>query len=198
MLTGNEQASGSFDWDQDFDDLVKDGAIPDEALYTYEPVAPVAPPAPPATAQSSGMIRGMLGKFVLPACMVVALGFGVAFPEKIGLVRSQVQTASLFVPFSTDLLPGADTAEHEAVNLLVYTAAQKRNFNAGLRRFSDADLLIYARVTQDDLDRAGPMLRPMLQDALALTQGELKRRNLSVVPVLRAVEDVHIQLPLRG
>ena len=194
MLNSSPQETAGFDWDSDVDDLLNDGSTAQDTEYSYEPPAPVAPVAAP---RGTGL-RVMLAKWTAPALVVVALAGGVAFPEKFGFGKSEVQTAALFVPFTTDApVVNTVTAAPDVV-LLVYTDTQSRNFRTGLRRFSDADLLAYAQVTQVDLERAGPMMRPRMQDALSLITAEAQRRNLTIAPVLRSVEDVQIQLPLRG
>jgi hypothetical protein len=117
----------------------------------------------------------------------------VAFPDLLGMGRQTVQTASLFPNSMADLTPIAHT-----VTLMAYSPAQSRTFVNGLARFSDADLLVYARTTQTDLDRAGHLMGPLLQDALTLTWAEIARRNLTADATIQSVEDIRILAPLQG
>ena len=185
----------AFNWDEDFEDLVRDDAPKPAPVAHVRPagddyilVAPVH-----SDIAATGGLRAGLARWFAPALVVAGLAGAVAFPDMVGLGRQTVQTASLFPTALTDAAPIAPT-----VTLVAYSPAQSRSFVAGLARFSDADLLAYARTTQTDLARAGHLLGPLMQDALTLTRAEIARRNLSAEPVMRAVEDVRINAPLQG
>jgi hypothetical protein len=177
-----------FDWDEDFDDLVK-GKGPAKPAVEYSPPPVDVAPAQPVT----GSLRVMLARWFAPVLVVAGLAAGVTFPEKLGFGSNSVQTASLFASFPVQSAPQSAT-----VSLRAYTDAQQRNFVFGLKRFSDPELIAYATTTQLDLERAGAVMTPLLQDALTLTQAEIERRNLVAPNVVRSVQDVLIQTPLRG
>lgn len=177
-----------FDWDDDFEDLIK-GDGPTKPAIEYSPPPQDVPTASP----EKGSLWVALSRWVAPALVVTALAAGVTFPEKFGFGGQSVQTAQLFAPFP--IMPTPETA---TVTLRAYSDAQQRSFLSGLKQFSDADLLSYATIIQADLDRAGVVMAPLLQDALTLTQMEIKRRNLVAPTVVRAVQDVLIQVPLQG
>lgn len=177
-----------FDWDKDYDDLVKGDAVASGA----DENAPVPAHAPRADAAPTSL-RVTMARWFAPVLVVAGLGAGVTFPEQFGLGEKPVQTAALFAPF-----PAQSVSSASQVTLRAYSDAQHRNFVFGLKRFTDADLLAYAAVTQTDLDRAGSVLAPLMQDALTLTQLEIERRNLVQPNVVRSVQDVVIQTPLQG
>lgn len=180
-----------FDWDKDYDDLVKGDAVASDADNKS--------PVPLSVAHSDkepSATRATLARWFAPALVVAGLAAGVTFPEQFGLGEKPVQTAALFAPFPSS--SATSTSSAPQVTLRAYSDAQHRNFVFGLKRFTDADLLVYAAVTQADLDRAGSVLAPLLQDALTLTQLEIERRNLVLPNAVRSVQDVVIQTPLQG
>jgi hypothetical protein len=177
-----------FNWDDDFDDLVKgDGSAKPAVEYSPPPREVPQPQA------ATGSIRAALARWFAPALVVAGLAAGVTFPEKFGFGGPSVQSASIFSAVHVPFAP-----QPESVVLRAYSDAQHRNFVSGLKRFSDADLLAYAAVTKSDLDRAGSVMLPLLQDALTLTQMEIERRNLTAPSVVQSVQDVLIQVPLQG
>ncbi len=177
-----------FDWDDDFDELVKGDGSPTPAVEYSPPPVEAAPAQPASGDQRSGLLR-----WLVPVLVVAGLGFGAYFPEKFGFGTPAVQSSNLFAA-----IPMISAPQTAVVTLRAYTDTQHRNFVSGLKRFSDMDLLTYAATTQTDLDRAGLLMTPLLQDALTLTQLEIERRNLTAPIVVRSVQDVLIQVPLQG
>lgn len=174
------------DWDDEFDDLVQRNARPRHELeYCFDPQAEAD------YAEAMKGVDGSVIRWVAPALVAVGIVAGVSFPEKFGIGNQPVQTAAFFVG-----VPAQPEPVSTASTLRAYNDAQERNFTAGLKRMSNADLLSYAAVAQTDRDRAGSVIAPYMEDALTLTQNEIARRNLVAPTRARIVDEVLIPAPL--
>lgn len=173
-------STGGFDWDDDYEDLVKERKLR------------VLPPEGIAE-QADKPVSGTMSRFLLPAVLCAALvgAYAVLGPQLSGS-RAGLQTAGLLpmLPTSAPVMP--------MPALQVYSDMQSRSFLNGLARFSDAELLVYAETTRRDLTRAGTMLAPYMRDALALAEHELTRRAVPVAPAYGQLESVRIDQKLRG
>lgn len=150
-----------FDWDQDFDDVIKTRPIP---------------VAVPAVQPGSGRIRRALLTFGMPLAVVAALwGANHSTPGGPMVAVSAVGLMSFLSPVS---MPDG---------LLTYDQSHFDNFRAGIARFSDAELLAYAVATQRDHAESRLADRDWAHDMLILTRQEIDRRGLVQPPAMAAL-----------
>ena len=163
-----------FNWDADYDDLVKDRAVLIAATADLQPEAAGAAPSLRERAASLvSHLQGFAGKWAMAgavALMLGALGTTAAFVPRAG---GDVSLAS-FTDWSLGIL---GLAEPMPEGLLAYEQPQFDNFRRGIARFSDAELIDYLRAAQRDLD-AGSPTADFTRDALFLAHREVERRGL--------------------
>ncbi|MFN4058034.1 MAG: hypothetical protein ACK4HW_07620 [Roseinatronobacter sp.] len=176
-------STGGFNWDNDYEDLVKERHLR---------VLPPEGERDSAT-NSDTPSRNIFSRLFFPTVLCAALaGAYFALGPQIFGARTGVQTAGLLPILSASAPAESLPALH------AYSDSQSRNFLLGLARFSDADLLRYAETTRRDLIRAGTMLAPFMRDALALTEHELTRRALPMPPAFGMLDEVRVEHKLRG
>lgn len=141
-----------FNWDEDYDGLIA-------AAPTDRPVNVAASPQRRRTVIGLWIVAGFL-----------ALGVGAyAISGKAMFQPGQAQLDRIAaLPFGGDgVVP----------DLQVMGDAQGASFRAGLRGFSEPELMRYAATTRADLGLAPEFMRPYLADALALIEQEISRRG---------------------
>lgn len=144
-----------FDWDKDYDGLIAAGPKP------FEPDAADAPKYIRLPRFTKVMILG--------AVLLCTGAFGYTLASKSRTVADLTQLGLKgFAPFGSFGPP---------VALQVLEDSQSARFQAGLRRFSEPDLMQYASTTRKDLDAAAGFMQPYLADALVLIDYEISRRG---------------------
>lgn len=153
-----------FDWDSHYEDVVATTRIQDltEADGT------------PRWRRWARQGRALAGRWTMAGA--VALGMYAAGSGALTLRRET--PAHLWDTISTPVLHvlGLDDSALPP-GLLAYDQTQYDRFRHGIARFTDAELLDYARVTQRDLDGSNAMAA-YTHDALLLAHREIDRRGL--------------------
>lgn len=143
-----------FDWDKDYDDIVRDG------------------PAPRARALQPGADRGAQWRYGAALGLGLATALLLAMPARLGL-------SPRAVPVSLDLMQdAAPLPAPDLARLRIYTDSQIALFQRHSARLPDSDLMRLAARTRADARIAGHPLAAHFHDALALTEAELARRGL--------------------
>ena len=143
-----------FDWDEDYENLVK------------------APSAQGTTTSAQGAEKFRFFA-ILALATLGALAAGFIGPGYFKALHSDPEMASAdSVVGHVGLQDGLD------LNLQALEPEQAMRFRDGLRRFSDAELLYYARDARRDHAGAMDFMRPYMADANALIGQELARRDL--------------------
>jgi hypothetical protein len=158
-----------FDWDTHYDEVVADAT---------EGKTDAAGDPAPERASWAQRARAFAGRWAMAAAVAVgmsAAGTGALLVPRDAPERWMAQASA----WSTTLL-GAVGLDDSALpeGLLAYDQAQYDRFRRGIARFSDDELLDYARTTQRDLNGSNVMAA-YTHDALFLTQREIERRGLN-------------------
>ena len=142
-----------FDWDKDYDGLVRSGSVDAEHHMADARVA-----------------RRFPKKMPLAAAAICA-GFACHALATKALDSSDLPQMRFLDPvtFSQADFPG---------KLQVFDNSHRDRFQNGLRAFSQPDLARYASTTRTDLEMAAIFMQPYLADALALIEHELARRGI--------------------
>ncbi|MFN4099883.1 MAG: hypothetical protein ACK4GT_08905, partial [Pararhodobacter sp.] len=141
-----------FDWDTDYE-----GVVESRVLCVHERAAP-------ATASLRQRLTGGLGGLAGRCVMAGVVALGLAGAALVTVPGAPVPVFAMLVswPAQAPAMPDG---------LHAYDHSQFINFHRGIARFSDADLLNYARETERTLAGDNPMAA-FTRDALFLTHGE--------------------------
>jgi len=141
-----------FDWDADYEGVVQSRVIAIQGNGDHKPARP----------SRHRLIAGVVALALAlgtGAAVLVTLPAGPSIPGLAAMVRWPAQTPAL------------------PAGLHAYDHSQFLNFHRGIARFSDAELLSYARETERSLTGDNPMAA-FTRDALFLAQREIDRRGL--------------------
>ncbi len=143
-----------FDWDRDFEAVVQ---------RQLDGVTPTAAP----TRQRPLIRRGVaaLGVAVIGIAMLTA---------SLPIAPGRAATMAMAIVW-----PGFTAADPMPDDLLAYERAQFDSFRRGIARFSDADLIGFAEVTQRSFGDATDPMTAYSVDAVSLALHEIERRGLS-------------------
>lgn len=164
-----------FDWDQDID-TVTDTAPQLSAMAAQSPVE-----------HRGDGLRARLNHIVshhwmVAGVVVLALGVGGAVAPMMGVSP----LSGLFGPTTPS-------------GLLAYDDSQVRAFRAGIARFSDADLQVFAQSTLRGYDDQTSPIGVYDHDALVMIQQEMRQRGLALpVAMLRFDQQRHALASPRG
>lgn len=153
--------TSSFDWDADYDHLVRQRVVSSPRLR-------------PAAAGRVRRWRPLSALAGFLAVAALALGAAALTPPE---GRPAAMAALAAWPAQVLGLARGPAAEAIPAGLLAYDDTQYGHFRRGIARFSDADLLEYVRSTER-LMTGGSPLAPFARDALYLAQAEIDRRGL--------------------
>ncbi len=197
------QGKAAFEWDQYWDDFYEDLAQDSgvtESVYEYDPlpkehkrpvqVRAAAESGKIAEPAQSGSLRESILQWATPVMVVAGLAVSATLPKMLGFADPPLKSTDLFVA-----LPAVPEPAMDVIPLRTYSDRQQRMFVSGLQQLSDADLISYAATNKADLARADPLMATLLEDAMTLTNIELKRRNLDTPTVPRIIQEVLIPLP---
>lgn len=153
-----------FDWDDDFDDLVRPRAI---KVYPAE-VGPDDSPSP-------------LWRWLAGGVLMAGIAYSVSAVYQRGFSAQAARAMDALAAMRATGGPVAPPVPEVALppELLIYGQTQFEVFARGITQFANNDLLAYAGSTSFALsDRADPMT-PYHLDALFLIYREMDRRALS-------------------
>jgi hypothetical protein len=156
-----------FDWDRDCEAETARRSLP----LVPQPVAQAperrGPPAPTGTAP--WWLGSLAVAIVLALAWQVASAPGPRAPMPVSLAA-----------FGGVPLGATEAALPPLPDLRVYGPRQVAAFQAGLARFPDPDLILFADQTRAAMDDSPESLTPYHLDSLSLTDHEIARRGLLV------------------